>query len=88
LDRGDGPVHAAAVRVDIVDTCGAGDSFIAALVSAYCCNNVEAAEALRRASEAAALACTYVGGFRQTPRSIPEELLAKYAPAIAAGELR
>jgi fructoselysine 6-kinase len=86
FDNGCGAVHAAAVPIEVVDTCGAGDSLIATFIIEFCCNGVGAEEALYRACEAAALTCTFIGGFPQSPRPIPGEFFAKYEAAIAAGE--
>lgn len=74
--------HAPAAPVDVVDTCGAGDSFIASFLAAFRCDGLDAAEALRKASAAAARTCTHIGGFPQQPRPIPGWLLAKYADHI------
>jgi fructoselysine 6-kinase len=69
-----------------VDTCGAGDSFIATFLAAYQVDRKPAAEALRAATAAAAQTCLYVGGFPQQPRRIPDWLLRKYAAVIAPAE--
>ncbi|MER8390337.1 PfkB family carbohydrate kinase [Mesorhizobium sp. M1340] len=82
FDNGTSIVHAAATPVDVVDTCGAGDSFIATFLTTFCCDKLSAAEALHRASVAAAETCTHLGGFPQKPRPIPDWLLAKYASSI------
>jgi fructoselysine 6-kinase len=86
FEDGSGPVHAPAAPVTVVDTCGAGDSFIATFIAGYCVDGIAPAEALARAAIAAASTCTYLGGFPQTPRPIPASLLRKYAAVIAAGE--
>jgi fructoselysine 6-kinase len=75
--------HAPATLVPVVDTCGAGDSFIAAFLAAYEPGKKPAAEALREATAAASQTCLYVGGFPQQPRRIPDWLLTKYAAVIA-----
>jgi fructoselysine 6-kinase len=58
-------VTAPAVPVaDVVDTCGAGDAFIAAfLVSRLA--GASLAACLRAGAEAGARACTFVGAFPQ-----------------------
>jgi fructoselysine 6-kinase len=79
-------LHAPAVPVDVIDTCGAGDSFIAAFLAAAQVDRKHPAEALREAAAAAAATCRYVGGFPQQPRRIPDWLLDKYAAVIAPAE--
>ncbi len=78
--------HAKATPLPVVDTCGAGDSFIATFLAAYEPGKKPAAEALREATAAASQTCLYVGGFPQQPRRIPDWLLAKYASVIAPAE--
>ena len=75
-------LHAPATPVAVIDTCGAGDSFIAALLSEFYCEKRSAAEALRRATAKAAETCLTVGGFPQAPRPIPAWLLTKYSAFI------
>ena len=75
--------HVPATPVQVVDTCGAGDSFIASFLTAFCCERRDAAEALHKAAAAAAETCTHIGGFPQQPRSIPDWLIKKYATFIA-----
>jgi len=79
---GDAPLHVAARPVEVVDTCGAGDSFIASFLTAFICEQRGAAEALDRAAAAAAETCRHVGGFPQETRHIPVWLLTKYAAYI------
>lgn len=83
----DGRVHAfaPATQVEVVDTCGAGDSFIATFITAFCCQHLPAGDALARASAAAAQTCTHLGGFPQPSHPIPDWLPVKYA-AVIAGE--
>ena len=78
--------HAPATPVPVVDTCGAGDSFIATFLAAYEPGKKPAAQALREATAAASQTCLYVGGFPQQPRRIPDWLLTKYAAVIAPAE--
>ena len=75
-------LYAPAVPVSVIDTCGAGDSFIASFLAALHGDRRSAEEALRVASADAAQTCLYVGGFPQQPRSIPHWLLEKYAAVI------
>jgi fructoselysine 6-kinase len=79
-------LHAPATPIPVVDTCGAGDSYIARFLAAYRAERRPAAEALRAATTAASETCRYVGGFPQQPRRIPDWLLAKYAAVIAPAE--
>ena len=85
-EAGGGLLHVPAVPVSVVDTCGAGDSFIATFLAAMHLEKKPAAEALRAAAAAAAETCLYVGGFPQQPRRIPDWLLRKYAAVIAPAE--
>jgi len=78
--------HAPATPIAVVDTCGAGDSFIATFLAAYAAGKKTSAEALRAATAAAADTCLYVGGFPQQPRRIPDWLLRKYASVIEPAE--
>lgn len=82
FDDGTAVLHAPAVPVEVVDTCGAGDSFIAAFVTGFCCENLSATAALQKAARAGAQTCTHLGGFPQEPRRIPDWLLTKYAEVI------
>jgi fructoselysine 6-kinase len=79
-------LHAPARPVPVMDTCGAGDSFIAGFLAAFRGEGCPAAEALRRATADAAQTCLYVGGFPQSPRKIPNWLLEKYADIITPAE--
>ena len=81
-------VHAPAQEVAVIDTCGAGDSFIAGFLRASRSENRPPMEALRMATAEAARTCLYVGGFPQTPRRIPNWLLEKYADVISPAEGR
>jgi ribokinase len=55
-----------AFKVDVVDTTGAGDTFCGALVAALS-QHATLAQALQRASAAAALACTQLGAQSSIP---------------------
>lgn len=76
----------AAQPVAVVDTCGAGDSFIAAFLADHMVAGLGAAEALARATAAAAATCLHEGGFPQTLGPIPDWLKQKYAGVIASAE--
>jgi fructoselysine 6-kinase len=76
-------LHEPATEVDVLDTCGAGDSFIATFLTSYCCDDLGPAESLRRAAQAAGQTCTHLGGFPQQPRAVPDWLLSKYAEYTA-----
>jgi fructoselysine 6-kinase len=79
-------LHVPATPVDVVDTCGAGDSFIASFLAAFICEGLGATDALHKATAAAAQTCLHLGGFPQHPRRIPDWLLAKYAAVISPVE--
>ena len=70
-------VAAGSMPVAVVDTCGAGDSFIASFIAARLAG-VSAAEALDRAAARAAETCTHLGGFPQQVQAIPQWLLEKH----------
>lgn len=78
--------HAPAQKIDVVDTCGAGDSFIATFITAFCCSHKSAETALREATVSAAQTCLHQGGFPQEPGPIPSWLRQKYARIIASAE--
>lgn len=71
-----------AIPIKVVDTCGAGDSFIASFIVEFCINGASPKEALERATAAAALTCKHKGGFPQKLRTVPEGILAKYTHVI------
>jgi fructoselysine 6-kinase len=56
-------------KVDVVDTTGAGDSFIAGFLSAYIGGGSLHA-AVEAGRDRAALACSHVGGFPQQPTAL------------------
>jgi fructoselysine 6-kinase len=56
--------------VDVVDTTGAGDSFIAGFISAYS-NGMPLLACLERGRDRAAFTCMHVGGFPQEPQPLP-----------------
>lgn len=82
FDDGEAVLHAAATPVEVVDTCGAGDSFIATFLTAFHFEHFGAAAALHKASMAAARTCAHLGGFPQQSYPLPEWLPGKYAAAI------
>jgi fructoselysine 6-kinase len=55
--------------VDVVDTTGAGDSFIAGFLSAYISGG-SLQEAIECGRDQAALTCAHVGGFPQEPQPL------------------
>jgi fructoselysine 6-kinase len=79
-------LHAPAAPVEVVDTCGAGDSFIAAFLTSLHCERLPPEESLRRASVAAAQTCAHLGGFPQQARPVPAWLRTKYATPILNAE--
>ncbi|MEZ5737818.1 MAG: PfkB family carbohydrate kinase [Novosphingobium sp.] len=79
--------HMPAEQIEAVDTCGAGDSFIATFITAYCIEKAEPPEAMRRATGAASETCLHKGGFPQDLRQIPAWLSAKYADIIRTQEI-
>lgn len=64
---GDRLVRADIVPAKVVDTTGAGDSFIAGFLSAYVAEKT-LEDCLKRGAQHAALTCEHLGGFPQTPR--------------------
>lgn len=85
FDDGKSLHHVEAVPVKVMDTCGAGDSFIAAFLTALNFEHLDAGAALAEAARAAAYTCTHLGGFPQTPRQMPDWLPVKYAAVINEG---
>jgi ribokinase len=74
-----------ALEVDPVDTTGAGDAFVGVLAAALD-HGLELPEALRRASIAAALACTRLGAQTSQPSAAEiEARLPDLAPATPLG---
>ena len=74
-------LHAPAEPVTVVDTCGAGDAFIASFLVGHA-GNRPAPESLRAAALAGSQACLHVGAFPQERRPVPDWLLKKYAAVI------
>ncbi|MDQ0323809.1 fructoselysine 6-kinase [Pararhizobium capsulatum DSM 1112] len=85
-DNGSELFCANSVPVTVVDTCGAGDSFIATfLVSRFLEDRSEQA-ALTRSAANAAETCSHLGGFPQPIRAIPQWLLDKYDSVIRTAQ--
>jgi fructoselysine 6-kinase len=77
-DNGSELFSAGSVPVSVVDTCGAGDSFIATfLISRFIEGQSEAAS-LHLSAIRASETCTHLGGFPQEIMPIPQWLLEKY----------
>lgn len=77
---------AGSVPVAVVDTCGAGDSFIATFLTARFFADLSGKAALERAAERASETCAHLGGFPQPVRAIPQWLLDKYDDVIRSTE--
>lgn len=71
-------VEAPSVPVAVVDTCGAGDSFIASFIAARKIEGLAPEDALAVSAARAAETCTHLGGFPQPVQPIPQWLLQKY----------
>ncbi|PTE19548.1 fructoselysine 6-kinase [Cereibacter changlensis JA139] len=78
--------HVPAQDIAVVDTCGAGDSFIASFLAARISGRA-GPEALAIATAAAALTCGHEGSFPQPLQPIPAWLFDKYADVIATAEI-
>jgi fructoselysine 6-kinase len=61
--------EAGITHVDVIDTTGAGDSFIAGFLSVHI-GGGSLQEAVEAGSDRAALACSHVGGFPQEPTAL------------------
>ena len=85
-DNGCTLFSAGSVPVDVVDTCGAGDRFIATFLVARFFENQSEQAALERAAALAAETCTHLGGFPQPIRAIPQWLLDKYDSVIRTAQ--
>lgn len=86
LMEGNELVHVPARPIQVVDTCGAGDSFIAAFIVATISGR-SGKEGLEIATQSAARTCGHEGGFPQELIPIPQWLLDKYADVIGTAEL-
>ncbi len=76
------PAH----RVPVLDTCGAGDSFIARFIDAFCIDGHAPLDAMTAATRAAADTCQHKGGFPQELRAAPDWIRAKYTDTINAAK--
>lgn len=85
-DDGTRRFSARSVPVAVVDTCGAGDSFIAAFITALLFDGFSEAEALNHAALRASETCTHLGGFPQVIQPVPGWLLEKYDSVIRAAQ--
>lgn len=65
-----------------VDTCGAGDSFIAAYIESHLRGN-KVQISLVQATASATRTCGHLGGFEQSPQPVPEWVKADYYPFAA-----
>ncbi len=79
--------HVPARDVVPVDTCGAGDSYIAGFVAAHLLGR-SLAECLDAATQAATRTCTHLGGFVQRPRAVPGWLKEQYHEHTGAPDRR
>lgn len=73
---------AGSVPVSVIDTCGAGDSFIATFLVWRYFSGETPDRALHRSAAHASETCTHLGGFPQHIRPIPQWLLDKYDSVI------
>jgi fructoselysine 6-kinase len=78
--------HVPAQKIEVFDTCGAGDSFIATFLVAHVFRRMGTEPAMGMATDAAAKTCLHEGGFPQTLNTIPPWLLQKYADVISSAE--
>jgi fructoselysine 6-kinase len=85
-DNGSEVFSAGSVPVAVVDTCGAGDRFIASFVLSRLFENRSEQAALERAATEAAETCTHLGGFPQPILAIPQWLLDKYDSVIRTAQ--
>ncbi|MEJ5902395.1 PfkB family carbohydrate kinase [Ochrobactrum teleogrylli] len=85
-DNGSQLFSAGSVPVSVVDTCGAGDSFIATFLTAHFFEGYSEEAALRQAAIRASETCTHLGGFPQRVQPIPQWLLSKYDDVIATAQ--
>ena len=85
-DNGSELFSAGSVPVAVVDTCGAGDSFIATFLASRFVEGQAEAASLHRSAMRAAETCTHLGGFPQEILPIPQWLLKKYDSVIRTAQ--
>ncbi|EHK78858.1 carbohydrate kinase, PfkB [Sinorhizobium meliloti CCNWSX0020] len=85
-DDGSRVVEAGSVPVAVVDTCGAGDSFIATFIVSRFFEGLSGRAALVCSAKKASETCTHLGGFPQPIRAIPQWLLEKYDGVIRTAQ--
>lgn len=83
-DNGSKVSETGSVPVTVVDTCGAGDSFIATFLVSRFFEMLSEEPSLGRSATKAAETCTHLGGFPQPVLPIPQWLLDKYDNVIRA----
>ena len=77
---------AGSVPVSVVDTCGAGDSFISTFLVSRFFEGLSEEASLQRSALRAAQTCTHLGGFPQPVQAIPQWLLDKYDGVIRTAQ--
>jgi len=77
---------APSVPVSVVDTCGAGDSFIAAFLTSRFFEGRSEEASLHLSAVRASETCTHLGGFPQHIRPIPQWLLEKHDSVIRTAQ--
>ncbi|MBB3237998.1 PfkB family carbohydrate kinase [Phyllobacterium endophyticum] len=85
-DNGSELFSAGSVPVAVVDTCGAGDSFIATFLASRFVEGQAEAASLHRSAMRASETCTHLGGFPQEILPIPQWLLEKYDSVIRTAQ--
>jgi len=76
--------YSPARNIDVIDSCGAGDSFLACFVLSRFFKGLDVPAALDAATSHAAKTCTHQGGFIQPVLPIPGWLYNKYAHSIVS----
>lgn len=76
-----------ALPIEPVDTCGAGDSFIAGFIAAQLWGD-DIGTALRAGTRAASDTCLHLGGFPQNPRPIPAWVFERYGNYLNHAPIR
>jgi fructoselysine 6-kinase len=85
-DNGSEVFSAGSVPVAVVDTCGAGDSFIATFLLSRFVQDQSEQATLDRSAANAAETCSHLGGFPQQILAIPQWLLDKYDSVIRTAQ--